>query len=88
MQNRVDCKTFFKANQIFFGCSYTSTSHGNYVLVDGMRRARIPTGDYMGVCVFAGDYIGVCVCWGLHRGVCAGDYIGVCVCWCLCTPPC
>lgn len=47
-QNRVDCKTFFKANQIFFGCSYTSTSHGNYVLVDGMRRARIPTGDYIG----------------------------------------
>jgi hypothetical protein len=78
VQNRVDCKTFFKANQIFFGCSYTSTSHGNYVLVDGMRRARIPTG----------DYIGVCVCSRRHRGVCVLVTTSGCVCWCVCTPPC
>lgn len=48
-QNRADCKTFFSANKLFFGCSYASNSFGNYVLVNGMRRAKIPVADYVGV---------------------------------------
>ena len=49
LQKRVDCDTYFKENDSFYGCSLSKDGPVDYVLLASRRLPYLPKADYIGV---------------------------------------